>query len=244
MNYEPPPDPSEVEWKIEREGRAWDADEAMPRYELTPDKIELIRGKVFWSDEDRLRMLGLLLENCGADAAVRLGDPDVWRRAVAGLDDPKTSFRHALEAAHRCWDNGLNDAAAMLRFHERITTPDFAECATPGDPAPTTTREQLLASLARHGDEVDEATDVRDHPWADTKTDGFSLSSDTDATALVTRTIHRHRYEKADGEPGLRVRKVVEVERWRETWTRAEGDWRLRCRERTEGPWSVEEPRR
>ena len=32
--------------------------------------------------EERLQMLGLLLENVGVDAAVRLGDPQVWRDAV------------------------------------------------------------------------------------------------------------------------------------------------------------------
>jgi hypothetical protein len=31
-------------------------------------------------------MLGLLLENVGADRAVRLGNPDVWRAAVRSLD--------------------------------------------------------------------------------------------------------------------------------------------------------------
>ena len=35
--------------------------------------------------EERLQMLGLLLENVGVDAAVRLGDPQVWRDAVAEL---------------------------------------------------------------------------------------------------------------------------------------------------------------
>jgi hypothetical protein len=30
-------------------------------------------------------MLGLLLEGVGADRAVQLGDPEVWRRAVAKL---------------------------------------------------------------------------------------------------------------------------------------------------------------
>jgi hypothetical protein len=57
------------------------------RCELTPEQIELIDGKLFWSDEDRLTMLALLLENVGTDVAVRLGHPEVWRAAVAGLDD-------------------------------------------------------------------------------------------------------------------------------------------------------------
>ena len=87
MNYQPPPDPFEVAWKVEVQGRTWSQDEARPRYDLAPDKIELGYGKLFFTDKERLRMLGLLLENCGAEAAVRFGDPDVWRRAVASLDD-------------------------------------------------------------------------------------------------------------------------------------------------------------
>jgi hypothetical protein len=37
---------------------------------------------MFWTDEQRLNMLGLLLENVGMDAAVRLGDPALWKRAI------------------------------------------------------------------------------------------------------------------------------------------------------------------
>ena len=44
-----------------------------------------MNGKIFWDDEQRLRMLGLLLEQLGADAAVQLGDPQVWRDAVAEI---------------------------------------------------------------------------------------------------------------------------------------------------------------
>jgi hypothetical protein len=76
---------TEVNWDIRREGRAWTANEAMPRYNLTPEKFEMCQGKLFWSDEDRLNMLGLMLENVGADQAVRLGDPAVWKAAVAAL---------------------------------------------------------------------------------------------------------------------------------------------------------------
>jgi hypothetical protein len=57
----------------------------MERLELTPEKFEMNRGRLFWSDEERLLLLGLLLENCGVDAAVRLGAPEVWRAAVADL---------------------------------------------------------------------------------------------------------------------------------------------------------------
>lgn len=45
----------------------------------------MVEGKLLWSEEDRETLLGLLLENVGADRAVGLGDPDVWRLAVAKL---------------------------------------------------------------------------------------------------------------------------------------------------------------
>jgi hypothetical protein len=77
-----------MEWKVERLARAWRGAEAMQRYELTPDRIEMSDGKLLWDDEARLNLLGLLLENLGADAAVRIGDPSVWREAVAALGPP------------------------------------------------------------------------------------------------------------------------------------------------------------
>jgi hypothetical protein len=52
---------------------------------LTPEKFEMVDGKLLGSDQDRETLLGLLLENVGADRAVRLGDPEVWRAAVAKL---------------------------------------------------------------------------------------------------------------------------------------------------------------
>ena len=73
------------DWDIRREGRAWEEDEAMQRYELTPEKMEMFEGKLLWYDEDRIKLLGLLLENVGADRAVRLGNADMWRAAVRNL---------------------------------------------------------------------------------------------------------------------------------------------------------------
>jgi hypothetical protein len=72
-------------WDIRNEGRAWKGDEAFDRYMLKPHKIELIKGKLLFSSKEREVLLGLLLENVGADRAVRLGDPEVWRAAVAKL---------------------------------------------------------------------------------------------------------------------------------------------------------------
>lgn len=77
----------DVRWDIRRDGRAWTPEEWNVRRELTPHKNELIRGKLYWRDEDRLHMLALLLENIGADRAVRIGDPRVWREAIAALGE-------------------------------------------------------------------------------------------------------------------------------------------------------------
>jgi hypothetical protein len=32
-------------WDIRREGRVWHAEEAMARYQLTPEKIEMVKGR-------------------------------------------------------------------------------------------------------------------------------------------------------------------------------------------------------
>lgn len=60
-------------------------DEALERWERTPEKFEMFDGRLFGSEEERLMLLGLLLENVGADRAVQLGDPEVWKRAVSKL---------------------------------------------------------------------------------------------------------------------------------------------------------------
>jgi len=89
------PDDSEPEvpstppggWDIRREGRSWNLDEWRNRREICSEQIELIEAKLFWCDEERIALLGLLLENVGADRAVRLGDPKVWRDAITAIDN-------------------------------------------------------------------------------------------------------------------------------------------------------------
>jgi hypothetical protein len=72
-------------WDIRNQGRSWGKGEAWERFILKPEKIEMVGGKLLSSDEDRETLLALLLENVGADRAVQLGDPEVWRTAVAKL---------------------------------------------------------------------------------------------------------------------------------------------------------------
>jgi hypothetical protein len=74
-----------VTWDIRRDGRAW-GDEALSRYQMTPEKTEMLDGRLYGTEEERLTMLALLLENVGVDKAVRLGEASVWRAAVAALD--------------------------------------------------------------------------------------------------------------------------------------------------------------
>ena len=58
----------------------------MRRCELTPEKLEIVGRRLLDTDEQRLLVLGMLLESLGADAAARLGDPKVWRDTVVALD--------------------------------------------------------------------------------------------------------------------------------------------------------------
>ena len=78
-----------VEWDIRREGHAWKSTEYEGRLDLMPEKLEVSRGRLLFDDEGPLLLLGLLLglllENVGVDAAVRLGNPAVWRAAVAEI---------------------------------------------------------------------------------------------------------------------------------------------------------------
>jgi hypothetical protein len=71
-----------IRWDIRREGRAW-TDDFWGRWNLTPEKFESMDGKVFLDENERINMLGLLLENVGVDAAVRLGALEVWEAAIA-----------------------------------------------------------------------------------------------------------------------------------------------------------------
>jgi hypothetical protein len=73
------------EWDIRREGREWRGEEFDKRTYQAPEKIEF-RGGIFTSEEQRLTVLAMLLENLGTDKAVRLGNPADWKAAVAELE--------------------------------------------------------------------------------------------------------------------------------------------------------------
>lgn len=86
-----PPNPLAIQWRFGRGPIDWGS---LPggyqaRYELSPRKIELIDGKLFWRDEVRLLMVGRLLENLGLDKVMQLGDPRAWKEAAATLPDSR-----------------------------------------------------------------------------------------------------------------------------------------------------------
>ena len=68
---------------IQRNGRSWSGDEFKEKAELVPGRLEIVNGRVCSTLEQRLLLLGMLLENVDLDAAVRLGDPRLWAEALA-----------------------------------------------------------------------------------------------------------------------------------------------------------------
>jgi hypothetical protein len=51
----------------------------MSRYQMTPEKTEMVGGRLYGTEEERLTMLALLLENVGADKQFD---------AILGLPEP------------------------------------------------------------------------------------------------------------------------------------------------------------
>lgn len=64
------------------EGRRWTVDEYHARLERGPEKFELIEGRLFWSQEERLTLLAGLLEQVGLVEAVRLAPKELWLAAL------------------------------------------------------------------------------------------------------------------------------------------------------------------
>ena len=74
-----------IDLNIQRKGRAWSGPEAAERIRVFPARAEMIDGKLFWTEGDRLIALALLLENVGIEEAIRLGDPELWKQAINEL---------------------------------------------------------------------------------------------------------------------------------------------------------------
>jgi hypothetical protein len=73
------------DWDIRREARRWTHEEAERRMYQAPEKIEFAGG-IFVGEDQRLTVLGMLLENLGIDKVVRFGKLEDWKAAIADLE--------------------------------------------------------------------------------------------------------------------------------------------------------------
>jgi hypothetical protein len=69
------------DWHIGRLPHEW-GEKALSRLDFCPEKFEVIDGELLLSEEERVNLLGALLELVGTDRAVQLGDATVWRKSV------------------------------------------------------------------------------------------------------------------------------------------------------------------
>jgi hypothetical protein len=79
-----------IKWDIRREARRWTNEEFNERTFQAPDKIEYADG-IFGSERQRLIVLGMLLENLGIDRAIRFGNLEDWKAAIADLEKKQGS---------------------------------------------------------------------------------------------------------------------------------------------------------
>jgi hypothetical protein len=73
-----------IPWKISADPAVLTIEEFRTRYDHAnmPEKIEMIRGQLFWSDEQRLHLLAMLLEAVGLHTALSLCPPETVRAAM------------------------------------------------------------------------------------------------------------------------------------------------------------------
>jgi hypothetical protein len=79
MNRDP------ITWKIGAEPASLMHGEFRARYDHfdMPEKFEAVEGKLFWSDEQRLHVLAMLLEAVGLKRALSLCPPEAVRAALS-----------------------------------------------------------------------------------------------------------------------------------------------------------------
>lgn len=61
-------------WSAARAGRKWSSSELLAKIDQLPFKLEVVEGRLFWDDAQRLRVLAALLEHLGLDAAQQVID--------------------------------------------------------------------------------------------------------------------------------------------------------------------------
>jgi hypothetical protein len=74
--------PESGTFDIGLEGRRWNVDRFLSLDTVLPEKMELIEGKLFWSQRERLGMLSAMLEQVGLVEAVKLAPKELWLEAL------------------------------------------------------------------------------------------------------------------------------------------------------------------
>ena len=69
------------------EGARWTVDDWYALGPMLPEKFELIEGKLFWSERERVGMLAAMLEQMGLVAAVRLAPKELWLEALRIVEE-------------------------------------------------------------------------------------------------------------------------------------------------------------
>jgi hypothetical protein len=80
-----PPPPGTFD--IGLEGRRWTVTRFHELDNVLPEKFELIDGKLFWTERERLGMLAAMLEQLGLEKAVTLAPKALWLEALAKLEE-------------------------------------------------------------------------------------------------------------------------------------------------------------
>lgn len=83
------------DFDIRTEGRRWTAQEVDEPHDGLPGRLEVVHGMLCFDDEQRLLLLGALLEHVGTEKAVRLGPLDAWKAAVAQRQAASEPFKES-----------------------------------------------------------------------------------------------------------------------------------------------------
>jgi hypothetical protein len=83
--WDKPPEPGTFD--IGLDGRRWNVDRFLALERVLPEKMELIDGKLFWSERERLGMLSAMLEQVGLREAVKLAPKELWLNALRQAEE-------------------------------------------------------------------------------------------------------------------------------------------------------------
>ena len=91
------------QFDIRTVGRSWTKQEMLELHDELPGRLEMVGGKLCLDDEQRMLLLGALLEHVGTERAVRLGAFAAWRAAIAQRQEDEDWNNMPAVGAERFW---------------------------------------------------------------------------------------------------------------------------------------------